>query len=36
MEKYNLDQDLKIFYVTASSFPQGIPAAYQELENGFL
>ena len=31
MEKYNLDKDLKIFYVTASSFPQGIPAAYQEL-----
>lgn len=31
MKKYNLDQDLKIFYVTASSFPQGIPAAYQEL-----
>jgi hypothetical protein len=31
MEKYSLDKDLKIFYVTASSFPEGIPAAYQEL-----
>ncbi|SHF28706.1 transcriptional regulator [Pedobacter caeni] len=31
MEKYHLDRDLKIFYVTASSFPEGIPAAYDQL-----
>lgn len=33
MEKYSLDKDLNIFYVTASSFPEGIPAAYQQLAN---
>jgi hypothetical protein len=31
MEKYHLDRDLKIFYVTATSFPEGIPAAYDQL-----
>lgn len=31
MEKYNLDKDLKIFYVTATSFPEGITAAYDQL-----
>jgi hypothetical protein len=31
MEKYNLDHDIKVFYITAKSFPDGIGAAYQKL-----
>jgi hypothetical protein len=31
MEKYHLDQDIKVFYVTASSFPAGIKPAFDKL-----
>jgi hypothetical protein len=31
MEKYNLDRDIKIFYVTAISFPAGVGGAFQKL-----
>jgi hypothetical protein len=31
MEKYNIDNDIKVFYVTAESFPDGIGAAFQKL-----
>ncbi|MEO8446767.1 MAG: transcriptional regulator [bacterium] len=33
MEKYNLDIDIKIFCVTADSFPDGILAAHQKLHS---
>ncbi|PSL44190.1 hypothetical protein CLV51_10655 [Chitinophaga niastensis] len=33
MEKYSLDKDIKVFYVTATSFPEGIPAAFQQLHS---
>ncbi len=35
MEKYLIDRDIKLFYVTATSFPQGVDAAFQQLL-GFL
>src|SRR5688572_5315760 len=31
MEKYNLKEDMKLFYVTARSFPQGIGEAFDLL-----
>jgi hypothetical protein len=31
MEIYQLKEDIKVFYVTAKSFPQGVEAAYNEL-----
>lgn len=31
MEKYFLKDDVKVFYVTASSFPEGIKKAYEKL-----
>ena len=31
MEKYYIDQDIKVFYVKASSFPDGIKPAYDKL-----
>ncbi|MEO6305301.1 MAG: transcriptional regulator [Bacteroidia bacterium] len=33
MEEYNLEKDIKIFYVTATSFPEGISAAHEKLQN---
>jgi hypothetical protein len=33
MEKYNLENDLKIFCVTAKSFPEGIMEAFTTLKN---
>ena len=33
MEKYYLDQDIKVFYVEASSFPEGIKPAYEKLHS---
>lgn len=32
MDKYELDNDINVMYVQASSFPAGIEAAYRELE----
>lgn len=32
MKTITLVNDVEIFYVTASSFPEGIPAAFDELE----
>lgn len=31
MEKYFIKKDIRVFYVTASSFPDGIMDAYQKL-----
>jgi hypothetical protein len=31
MEEYNLDKDIKVFYVTAASFPLGVGGAFQKL-----
>lgn len=31
MEKYTLDKDITLFYVTAVSFPGGVLAAHQQL-----
>jgi len=31
METYNLEKDIKIFYVTAKSFPEGIQEAHDRL-----
>jgi hypothetical protein len=31
MEKYNIDRDIKVFYVTAASFPLGVGGAFQKL-----
>src|SRR6478609_9443249 len=31
MEKYNIDKDIKVFYVTATSFPEGVGGAFQKL-----
>ena len=31
MEKYNIDRDIKVFYVTAVSFPLGVGGAFQKL-----
>jgi hypothetical protein len=31
MEKYSLTQDIKVFYITATSFPDGVLAAHQKL-----
>jgi hypothetical protein len=33
MEKYFLNDDIKVFYVTASSFPDGIMEAYKKLQS---
>ncbi len=32
MKEYNQPNDLKLFYVTATSFPDGIKAAFEKLE----
>ena len=31
MEKYYIDKDIKVFYVTAASFPEGVGGAFQKL-----
>ena len=31
MEKYYIDKDIKVFYVTATSFPAGVGGAFQKL-----
>ncbi len=31
MEKYYIDKDIKVFYVTATSFPNGVGGAFQKL-----
>ena len=31
MEKYYIDKDIKVFYVTATSFPEGVGGAFQKL-----
>ena len=31
MKKYFLNKDVKVFYVTAKSFPEGIPEAHEKL-----
>ena len=31
MEKYYIDKDIKLFYVTATSFPEGVGGAFQKL-----
>jgi hypothetical protein len=31
MEKYYIDKDVKVFYVTATSFPEGVGGAFQKL-----
>ena len=31
MEKYHIDRDIKVFYVTATSFPLGVGGAFQKL-----
>ncbi|HNR06915.1 MAG TPA: hypothetical protein PKM27_06325 [Saprospiraceae bacterium] len=33
MEKYHLDHDISILYVQASSFPEGISAAWESLHS---
>lgn len=33
MEKFNLEKDIKVFYVTAKSFPDGIMEAFQILNS---
>lgn len=32
MDKYLLEKDIKVFYVTAESFPDGIQASYKKLQ----
>jgi hypothetical protein len=31
MEKYYIDRDIKVFYATATSFPEGVGGAFQKL-----
>lgn len=31
MEKYRMENDITVFYVTATSFPEGVMAAHQKL-----
>jgi hypothetical protein len=31
MEEYYIDRDIKVFYVTATSFPEGVGGAFQKL-----
>ena len=31
MEKYYIDKDIKVFYVTATSFPEDVGGAFQKL-----
>jgi hypothetical protein len=31
MEKYYIDKDIKVFYVTATSFPEGVGGAFKKL-----
>ena len=31
MEEYYIDKDIKVFYVTATSFPKGVGGAFQKL-----
>jgi predicted transcriptional regulator YdeE len=31
MEKYWIDRDIRVFYVTATSFPEGVGGAFQKL-----
>jgi hypothetical protein len=31
MEKYYIDKDIKVFYVTATSFPEGVGDAFKKL-----
>lgn len=31
MEKYYIDRDISVFYVSATTFPQGVGAAFQKL-----
>lgn len=31
MEEYYIDRDIKVFYVTAKSFPEGVGGAFQKL-----
>jgi len=33
MEKYELKEDVKVFYVQAKSFPEGVVEAFQTIEN---
>jgi hypothetical protein len=33
MEDYLIDEDIKVMYVTASSFPEGVEAAHQTLHS---
>ena len=33
MERYTLDHDIKVFYVQAESFPDGIGPAYEKLHS---
>lgn len=33
METITLDKDIKVFYITASSFPEGIETAHQQLHS---
>jgi predicted transcriptional regulator YdeE len=35
MEKISLDKNIKVFYVTAKSFPEGIPEATNKLHSLF-
>ncbi len=35
MEKFNLKDDIKVFYVIAKSFPEGIPEAIDKLHSLF-
>ena len=32
MERYNLPEDIDVFYITAKSFPQGIADAHKKLQ----
>ena len=31
MEKYSIEKDIQVFYVTATSFPKGVGGAFQKL-----
>jgi predicted transcriptional regulator YdeE len=33
MEKVNIDKDIKVFYITATSFPEGVMDAYEKLHS---
>lgn len=35
MEKIKLEKDIKVFYIQADSFPDGIKAAFKKLESMF-